>query len=72
MSISYIIFRVNLKDLKSFLPRINYKIPTNRLREIFNEIDTRRRAEIGFDDFTILYQKLILDENVSLIKYTNF
>ncbi|XP_066257802.1 1-phosphatidylinositol 4,5-bisphosphate phosphodiesterase gamma-1 [Euwallacea similis] len=54
---------VNLKDLKSFLPRINYKIPTSKLREIFNEVDTRRRAEIGFDDFTLLYQKLILEEN---------
>ncbi|CAG9767976.1 unnamed protein product [Ceutorhynchus assimilis] len=54
---------VNLKDLKSFLPRINYKIPTNRLREIFNEVDTRRRGEIGFDDFTTLYQKMIFDEN---------
>ncbi|KAL1501701.1 hypothetical protein ABEB36_006983 [Hypothenemus hampei] len=53
---------VNLKDIKSFLPRINYKIPTFKLREVFNEVDTRKRGEIGFDDFTILYQKLILDE----------
>ncbi|XP_060519361.1 1-phosphatidylinositol 4,5-bisphosphate phosphodiesterase gamma-1 isoform X2 [Cylas formicarius] len=53
---------VNMKDIKSFLPRINYKLPTNRLREIFNEVDTRKRTEIGFDDFTILYQKLIFDD----------
>lgn len=56
--------RVNLKDLKSFLPRINYKIPTSKLREVFNEVDTKRRAEIGFDDFTLLYQKLLVEENV--------
>lgn len=58
--------RVNLKDLKSFLPRINYKLPTSKLRELFNEVDTRKRAEIGFDDFSVLYQKLMLDEGVSL------
>ncbi|KAJ8974220.1 hypothetical protein NQ317_018143 [Molorchus minor] len=54
---------VNLKDMKSFLPRINYKIPTIKLREVFNEVDTRRRTEIGFDDFAALYQKLLFDEN---------
>jgi phosphatidylinositol phospholipase C gamma-1 len=54
---------INIKDLKAFLPRINYKIPTNKLRELFNEVDTRRRAEIGFDDFAVLYQKIIFDES---------
>ncbi|XP_050292853.1 1-phosphatidylinositol 4,5-bisphosphate phosphodiesterase gamma-1 isoform X2 [Anthonomus grandis grandis] len=54
---------VNLKDLKSFLPRVNYKIPTSKLREVFNIVDTSRRGEIGFDDFTVLYQKLIFDED---------
>lgn len=57
-------YRVNLKDLKSFLPRINYKIRTSKLGEVFNEVDTKRRAEIGFDDFTLLYQKLLVEENV--------
>lgn len=54
---------INLKDIKCFLSRINYKIPMNKLREIFNEVDTRKRGEIGFDDFTVLYQKMIADEN---------
>lgn len=49
-----------------FLPRLNLKLPTYRLREIFNEVDTRKRLEIGFDDFTILYNKLIFDENVTI------
>ncbi|XP_045463914.1 1-phosphatidylinositol 4,5-bisphosphate phosphodiesterase gamma-1 [Harmonia axyridis] len=53
---------VNLKDLKAFFPRINYKISMNKLREIFNEVDTRKRTEIGFDDFAVLYQKVMLDE----------
>ncbi|XP_018333855.1 1-phosphatidylinositol 4,5-bisphosphate phosphodiesterase gamma-1 [Agrilus planipennis] len=54
---------VSLKEVKAFLPRLNCKIPTNKLREIFNEVDTRKRMEIGFDDFTLLYHKLIFDEH---------
>lgn len=62
--------RVSLKEVKAFLPRLNYKIPTNKLREIFNDVDTRKRGEIGFDDFTVLYHKIIFDENVSSRVFT--
>lgn len=57
--------RVTLKDVKAFLPRVNCKIATNRLRELFQEVDTRNRNELGFDDFVILYHKLMFDQNVS-------
>jgi len=57
--------RITLKDVKAFLPRVNCKIATNRLRELFQEVDTRNRNEIGFDDFVILYHKLMFDQNVS-------
>lgn len=57
--------RVTLKDVKPFLPRVNCKIATNRLRELFQEVDTRNRNELGFDDFVILYHKLMFDQNVS-------
>lgn len=53
-----------MKEIKAFLPRLNCKIPANKLREIFNEVDTRKRNEITFDDFTTLYQNLLLNENV--------
>lgn len=59
--------RVTLKDVKAFLPRVNCKIATNRLRELFQEVDTRNRNELGFDDFVILYHKLMFDQNVRLI-----
>lgn len=59
--------RVTLKDVKAFLPRVNCKIATNRLRELFQEVDTRNRNELGFDDFVILYHKLMFDQNVCLI-----
>lgn len=55
-----------MKDIKAFLPRINYKISTCKLREAFQEVDTRKRNEIGFDDFTFLHCKLIFDENVGI------
>ncbi|XP_043670796.1 1-phosphatidylinositol 4,5-bisphosphate phosphodiesterase gamma-1 [Vespula pensylvanica] len=54
---------VTLKDVKAFLPRVNCKIATNRLRELFQEVDTRSRNELGFDDFVILYHKLMFDQN---------
>ncbi|KRT83944.1 HLH domain-containing protein, partial [Oryctes borbonicus] len=54
---------VSLKEIKAFLPRLNCKIPTNKLRELFSEVDTRKRNEITFDDFTVMYQKLLFNEN---------
>jgi hypothetical protein len=56
--------RVTLKDMKAFLPRVNCKISTSKLRELFQEVDTRRRTELGFDDFATLYHKLMFDEHV--------
>lgn len=52
---------VTLKDVKTFLPRVNCKVSTNKLRELFEEVDTRNRTELGFDDFVALYQKLMFD-----------
>nr|UPI11531.1 phospholipase C gamma 1 [Mythimna separata] len=54
---------ITLKEVKGFLPKINCKISTNKLRDLFQEVDTDKRGEIGFDDFSCLYQKLIFDEN---------
>lgn len=62
--------RVTLKEVKAFLPKINCKISTSKLRDFFQEVDTGTKGEIGFDDFSTLYHKLIFDENVST--YLNF
>lgn len=43
------------KDLKSFLSKLNCKISTAKLMEIFAEVDVKKRNEIGFDSFTRLY-----------------
>lgn len=53
-----------MKDIKSFLPRVNCKIATCKLREYFQEVDTKKRSEITFDEFVTFYQKLMFDENV--------
>ncbi|XP_055891169.1 1-phosphatidylinositol 4,5-bisphosphate phosphodiesterase gamma-1-like isoform X2 [Biomphalaria glabrata] len=64
---SYIL---TLKNLKAWLPRINFKMPTNRLRERFQEFDTESKGEINFEQFSALYNKLIhvtsiIDDNFS-------
>ncbi|KAJ8684283.1 hypothetical protein QAD02_020075, partial [Eretmocerus hayati] len=56
---------VTLKDIKAFLPKVHCKIATVKLREIFEDVDTRAHAEIGFDDFVILYHKLMYEYNNS-------
>lgn len=52
-------FRVTLKEVKAFLPKINFKISTSDLNKHFQNADARKRSEIGFDDFTKLYQNMI-------------
>lgn len=52
-------FRVTLKEVKAFLPKINFKTSTSDLNRQFQIADVRKRNEIGFDDFTRLYQNLI-------------
>lgn len=60
--------RITIKELKSFLSRVNCKITTQKLLEYFNEIDEKSRGELKFDDFGRLYQKLFHQTGVSLIQ----
>lgn len=61
---TYILYRITLKDIKSFLPRIHCKISTSKLRELFQELDIRKRNELSFDEFVALYNKLIFNSGV--------
>lgn len=56
--------RVTIKELKAFLGRVNCKMSTAKLLEHFNEIDVRKRGELRFDDFSHLFQKLLVTQNV--------
>lgn len=55
---------VTLKEIKTFLSKVNCKISTSKLNELFQEIDTRHRSEINFDDFAKLYQIIMLPPTV--------
>ncbi|GIY17349.1 1-phosphatidylinositol 4,5-bisphosphate phosphodiesterase gamma-1 [Caerostris darwini] len=55
---------ITIKDLKAFLPKINLKLATNRLKEFFQDADARRVGEIGFEGFASLYHNLIHDEQL--------
>lgn len=55
---------VTLKDIKVFLPQVNCKISNQRLKETFQEIDSRKHGELCFDEFTALYHLLVHHENV--------
>lgn len=57
-------FSVTIKELKAFLGRVNCKMSTAKLLEHFNEIDVRKRGELRFDDFSHLFQKLLVTQNV--------
>lgn len=65
---SFNFYRITIKELKSFLSRVNCKITTQKLLEYFNEIDVKSRGELRFDDFARLYQKLFQQTGVSLTR----
>ncbi|XP_037072934.1 LOW QUALITY PROTEIN: 1-phosphatidylinositol 4,5-bisphosphate phosphodiesterase gamma-1-like, partial [Pollicipes pollicipes] len=55
---------VTLKDLKAFLPRVNCKLSTARLKELFQEADEAKKGRIMFDDFLRLYYRTVWDPQV--------
>ncbi|XP_076449870.1 1-phosphatidylinositol 4,5-bisphosphate phosphodiesterase gamma-1-like [Babylonia areolata] len=55
---------VTLKNLKAWLPRINFKMSTSKLRERYQEIDTEGRGGIVFPQFAVLYHQLIHTQSV--------
>lgn len=57
--------RVTLKNVKAFLSKVNCKINTVKLNELFQEVDKRHRNELSFDDFAKLYQIIMLPTTVS-------
>lgn len=51
---------ITLKELKTFLPKVNCKMSTSKLREVFQKVDTRKLGEIGFDDYSTLFHDLLV------------
>ena len=50
--------------MKAFLTRNNSKIQNNKLKEYFQEVDTKRTGEIGFEGFTTFYHNLVYDNKI--------
>ncbi|XP_061198199.1 1-phosphatidylinositol 4,5-bisphosphate phosphodiesterase gamma-1-like isoform X2 [Saccostrea echinata] len=48
---------VTLKNMKAWMPRINFKISTNKLRDKFQEVS--RKDDIQYEEFAALFHKLI-------------
>ena len=57
---------VTLKDVKAFLPQVNCQMTKQKLKEAFQEVDSRKLGELSFDEFTNLYHILVYDDNVRL------
>ncbi|RWS31552.1 phospholipase C gamma-like protein, partial [Leptotrombidium deliense] len=55
---------ITLKDVKQFLPKINYKLSTNKLKECFQEVDKNKTGEIGFENFAEFYHNLMHENNL--------
>ncbi|ALC48580.1 sl [Drosophila busckii] len=53
---------VTIKDFKSFLSSVSCKMSTSKFMECFTD-DIRRKHDLKFDDFSRLYQKLLLPVN---------
>ncbi|CAG5116488.1 unnamed protein product, partial [Candidula unifasciata] len=56
---------VTLKNLKAWLPRINYKMSTNKLRERFQEFDVESKGEINYEQFAALYHRLVHVQSIT-------
>ncbi|XP_052233156.1 1-phosphatidylinositol 4,5-bisphosphate phosphodiesterase gamma-1-like [Dreissena polymorpha] len=51
--------RVSLRNMKTWTTKINCKLTTSKLRELYQNVDQQRRGEIGLDEFTKLYHHLV-------------
>ncbi|XP_072013746.1 1-phosphatidylinositol 4,5-bisphosphate phosphodiesterase gamma-1-like isoform X2 [Amphiura filiformis] len=56
---------VTLRDMKSFLPRVNLRISTRDLKEHFTEADQWGKQEIGIEGFGKLYHSLIFQRELA-------
>ena len=60
---------VSMKDLKSFLIRVNCKLTMNRLKEVYQEVtgsvgDLSKSPELSFESFVTFYQSILQDHKI--------
>ncbi|KAG8180062.1 hypothetical protein JTE90_016189 [Oedothorax gibbosus] len=64
---------LTIKYIKAFLPKINMSLPTNRLKELLQDVDFKSVRELGVESFVYLYRILVHDQKLFTIlfgKYT--
>ena len=65
---------VSMKDLKSFLIRVNCKLSMNRFKEVYQEVsgcigDLTKSPELSFEAFNTFYQCILHDNNRIFSEY---
>lgn len=65
---------ISLKELKDFLIRVNCKVATNRLKELFQEITggDLTRTELNFESFVAFYHSLTYDYQLFLKYFKDY
>ncbi len=63
---------IGLQELKKFMQRVNFKIPTNLLKEKFSKYDIGNTGDIGFDDFCSVLQELNFPRQLFRDVFNNF
>lgn len=54
---------VTIKDFKAFLASVSCKMSTGKLMEHFSQSTDSKKGDLRFDDFSRLYQKLLLPQS---------
>ncbi|XP_068228881.1 1-phosphatidylinositol 4,5-bisphosphate phosphodiesterase gamma-1 isoform X1 [Palaemon carinicauda] len=56
--------KITLRDVRAFLPKIQVRMNSNRLKDLFERVDDNKAQEIGFDEFYELVKMITWDKDV--------
>ncbi|XP_039763945.1 1-phosphatidylinositol 4,5-bisphosphate phosphodiesterase gamma-1 isoform X2 [Pararge aegeria] len=55
--------KISIKEVKAFLPRINFKMVAKDLKDLFTEVDLNKEGELSYDEFGLFFHKLTYNKN---------
>ncbi|XP_046842462.1 1-phosphatidylinositol 4,5-bisphosphate phosphodiesterase gamma-1-like isoform X1 [Xenia sp. Carnegie-2017] len=61
---------ITMKEVKQFLQRANIKMNNARVRELFQDVDTKKLGHINFDGFRYLYNVLMYQREIASYFYS--
>ncbi|CAH2226787.1 jg205, partial [Pararge aegeria aegeria] len=56
--------KISIKEVKAFLPRINFKMVAKDLKDLFTEVDLNKEGELSYDEFGLFFHKLTYNKNI--------